>query len=240
MPGETQASYSILTACYSMLGSDKTTEVLAYTYSSNLTTTTVTGPITMWAQPMNIMWQFSDQILFPGSPEYAKPKSVEPSTDAPTPKPGLSSTIVVATSKFSPVPTSSPSNSDSVGTKLLGIGVAVGIAAAIITGTIILIIRRQRMRCWKPKHNANTSNRLVRMPSLELEGKPLPHKTDYDRNRCELEVLEEAQELEEEEKSNHSMSPIELVGSELPPQVHLRRQSSDLADWISPRIILLF
>lgn len=95
------------------------------------------------------------------------------------------------------------------------------------------------MRCWKSKHNANTSNRLVRMRPLELEGKPLPHETDDDRNRCELEVLEEAQELEEG-KSNHSMSPIELVGSELTPQVHLRRHSSDLADWISPRMILLF
>lgn len=51
----------------------------------------------------------------------------------------------------------------------------------------------------------------------EMEGNPPPREIDDDRNRCELEAREEPQELEEEKKESPA-SPVELAGSDVPPQ----------------------
>lgn len=52
----------------------------------------------------------------------------------------------------------------------------------------------------------------------ELEDQPHPCEMDDDRTRCELEVREEAQELEENKKREPAL-PVELPGSPLPGDV---------------------
>ncbi|KAH7047488.1 hypothetical protein B0J12DRAFT_124118 [Macrophomina phaseolina] len=244
--GDSGAGPPLLTACSSTLRPTVAAAVPAFTGARDLTATLVTGNIMMWAQPVNVMWQSSDLVLFPKFPDYADPDA--DATAPPTaPAPGATSRLAASTAtslsvlSFSGSPRSTPpqSNSGLSPTKFLCIGIGLGISAGILPSIILgLIIWRRRVRTRR-KPGYGRSKRPAKMRVPELDGDRLRYEMDGVRARCELEVCEQAQELAPGPKGSSAASPVELDGSEQIPQIHLRRQSSDLAELINARMVLL-
>lgn len=214
----------ISTACLSTFAKGSETTVEAVSGGQ----TAVTGVVTMWAQPVDVKWQETDLVLFPGFPPTASVEVVtsNSSADARTsqvvsqtsPLASISKSGSRAASTSSSVPSTS-SSSGSTGSHFLGIGVGVGIGAALLAVLLMSLIywrrsARTRDRNVEGEENSSNAAKVV----AELEGQPPPREIDDDRTRCELEAREEAQELEESKKREPTL-PVELAGSPLPGDV---------------------
>ena len=156
----------LFAGCVNQYPTDSVTSVTARTNSTDLIGVTITGPITMWAQPITVEYQNSDLSLFTSVPSAA------PST-TPTASPGASpplSSHMTATQIGSSGGTSSPS-SLSTGDKVgIGIGVTIGSLVLLIGLAIFIFLRKKRV---KDVVKQNPSNDAV-----EVAGKELPRELD--------------------------------------------------------------
>lgn len=180
----------------------------------------------MWAQPLDVKWQQTDLVLFSGFPpptiSSSKPTVVvEANSSAEAWSTIARQTSTTLTFSVSTSPTDSqesPSSSDR-GSHMMGVGVGVGVGVAFLTAVLVFLIY-WRQKVWA-RRNAEESRVELDSKSnamlAEMEGNPPPREIDDDRNKCELEAREEPQELEEEKKESPA-SPVELAGSDVPPQ----------------------
>lgn len=109
------------------------TTVLARVASTDLATTAVNGPLTMWAQPIFVRFQQQDLSLFPTSTATSTQGA------SPSRTPSQPSDI----SAVSPVPIRNPDPGLSTGAKA-GICVGSSIGGLIVLFTIVCFFRRKR------------------------------------------------------------------------------------------------
>ncbi|PGH01735.1 hypothetical protein GX51_05051 [Blastomyces parvus] len=104
--------------------------------------TQVTGPITMWAQPITIQLHSSDSSLFitPSTTTSSSPTAAQPSSTAPT-----------VSETGSGAPTSAPQSESSGFSKGagIGVGVGVGVGGVAIFAAIALWLWRRRKAASK-------------------------------------------------------------------------------------------
>lgn len=180
----------------------------------------------MWAQPLDVKWQQTDLVLFSGFPpptiSSSKPTVVVEANSSAEARSTIarqtSTTLTFSVSTSPNDSQESPSSSDR-GSHMMGVGVGVGVGVAFLTAVFVFLID-WRQKVWA-RRNAEESRVELDSKSnavlAEMEGNPPPREIDDDRNRCELEAREEPQEPEEEKKESPA-SPVELAGSDLPPQ----------------------
>ena len=142
---------TLLAGCLSTLASGSVTEVPYYvdSSSSTLSVTTVTGPLTMWAQPMQFAYQQKDLALFITSTSTS-------STSAPSSTTQPSATLTPITSTTS-IPSSSQTSQSQVSTGADGLsrGGAAGVAVAS-TLVAISLLALAIFLLWRRRSKGNT------------------------------------------------------------------------------------
>ncbi|KAL3256603.1 hypothetical protein BDQ94DRAFT_147840 [Aspergillus welwitschiae] len=129
--------------CYSMFPSTSSTIV---TVRQSDISTQVTGPITMWAQPIKIELQSSDSSLFVTASATSSTSTTPTTTVAePASTTSVASSTVPATSTSSSATNNSSSGLTSGAEVGIGVGVGVG-ALSLIIGIVFLILRHYKMR----------------------------------------------------------------------------------------------
>lgn len=122
-----------------MFPASSTTAVPERTKKTNLSPGTVTGPITMWAQPITVAYQSSDLSLYTTS-------TASTGTSIPTAEPnaGITTDYATSTSTSDTNPQRQSSSGLSTGAKAgVGVGAAVG---AVLIITIITSLLFWRLR----------------------------------------------------------------------------------------------
>jgi hypothetical protein len=133
----------LFAGCLSMFPSGSTTTVPGRTASTDLATTTVTGPLTMWAQPITVEYQPSDLKYF----------TVSDSTVSSAAATGQAS-ISTVTATSTPPSTSTPHLSQSMsGGAKIGIAIGCIVAAAIIGVAIYFFLPRRRKSTHPVTHH---------------------------------------------------------------------------------------
>ncbi|OJJ41680.1 hypothetical protein ASPWEDRAFT_48203 [Aspergillus wentii DTO 134E9] len=111
--------------------------------------TQVTGPITMWAQPITVQLQSTDSSLYVTSTATSSPAASVTASSA-------TSTSTSTTTPEPPSQSQSPSSGLSAGAKTgIGVGVGVAGAAVFILLAIWLLQRRKNKRKVQPMPNAH-------------------------------------------------------------------------------------
>jgi hypothetical protein len=130
-----ESSSVIFAGCVSIYPkSNIPTAVQARANDTDLTTTTITGPVTMWGQPVMVEFQKEDLSLFSTSTSTSSSTTASPSATRTQP---------AATSPVSATPSTKPNIGLSTGAKV-GIGVGVAIAVLLLLGVGIFFLRRKR------------------------------------------------------------------------------------------------
>ena len=160
----------------------------------DLTTTTITGPITMWAQPLYVEYRKQDLSLFSTSSPTTTTTS---SSSAVQPSSAASSAISAPTSSSSNGSDTNPSNNGlSTGAKAaIGVGAALG-ALVILSAIFFSFMRSRRSNKqrqpnpWPPHQPGFNRNEID--GSEAYEKPPVASKYFVFRKP----VLQETQELE--------------------------------------------
>jgi hypothetical protein len=129
------------------------TSVTTRANNTDLTGGTVTGPITMWAQPVTIEYQKSDLILFTLTSSAAPSKT---STASPAASPTLSSNTIPTQTVSSGGTSSPPSSNQSLSTGAkagIGIGVAFGSLLLLVGLALLIFVRKKRVKNENPSNN---------------------------------------------------------------------------------------
>ncbi|OJD26472.1 hypothetical protein ACJ73_02148 [Blastomyces percursus] len=143
---------TIFAGCISTFPESSTTTVVARTGQANLAHSVVTGPITMWGQPILVQFQSKDLSLYTN----ASTTTSSPSTSTTASQTSTQPTPSQPASNNQPPPTSLPPSSDgnepglSAGAKA---GIAIGAvgAVAILIGLVFFIrLSRRRNRHMPP------------------------------------------------------------------------------------------
>ncbi|KAJ5672992.1 hypothetical protein N7507_002119 [Penicillium longicatenatum] len=121
--------------------------------------TEITGPVTMWGQPISILWEKKDLSLF--VPATTTSASITSNTDSTTAS-GTTATSSLSTASTSPASATSDSGSSSVGSSSgglstgAGIGIGVGVGVAGVAGLAALAIwffmRKKRSQRSTPEN----------------------------------------------------------------------------------------
>ncbi len=166
------SSTTIFAGCLSIYpDSNGPTTVRARANDTDLTTTAVSGAITMWGQPIVVEYQQKDLTLFSTSVSTSSTSSTTASPSATTNQPALTST-------GSPSPSTNPKSGLSTGAQA-GIGVGVAIVALILLVIAAFFLRRKRQAGQKPN---NGSENRVELPIGESKPGELygDHRFQYD------------------------------------------------------------
>jgi hypothetical protein len=135
----TGATPTAFAGCLSLFPSSSVTAVPARDGNTDLTSITIEGPLTMWAQPITVIYREEDVSLF------TLPTNM---TTSATAGPTMSSIGRIATSTSTSMSTPAPAPQPSKplpGSVIGGIGIAAGIGAFILL-TCIFILARRRYR----------------------------------------------------------------------------------------------
>jgi LPXTG-motif cell wall-anchored protein len=151
------SSTTIFAGCLSIYPeSSGATTVRARANDTDLTTTAISGPISMWGQPVVVEFQQKDLTLFSTSASTSSTSSGTASPSATTAQPAVTST-------GSPTPSTNPKSGLSTGAQA-GIGVGVAIVALILLAIAAFFLRRKRKAGQKPN---NESENKVELPTNE-------------------------------------------------------------------------
>ncbi|KAJ6058184.1 uncharacterized protein N7446_007767, partial [Penicillium canescens] len=144
---------STYAGCTSMLPSDSSTIVTVRQVSGE--STQVSGPITMWAQPIQIQLQATDASLFTTATSTSASASNSATATA-------TSTSTSTSTSASGAPSSSSGSGLSQGASI-GIGVGVGVGGALIIAVLAFWFfrRRQTKRTWTRHTSARGIRRQV-------------------------------------------------------------------------------
>jgi hypothetical protein len=128
-----------------------------------LATTTVTGPLTMWAQPLWIEYQETDLSLFPATTTSSTSRPTSS-----TPQPSITMVLPSSsTATSSATPNIIPSNRLSHGA-IAGIGVGVALVALVFLATALFFCLR-RWRSSKSRRSPTNYNSYSAWQRHELD-----------------------------------------------------------------------
>jgi hypothetical protein len=163
------SSTTVFAGCVSIYPkSNGLTTVRARANDSDLATTAISGPVTMWGQPIVVEFEQKDLTLFSTS-------TSTPSTSSATPGPSATTKQTAVTSTAPPTPSTNPSSSLSTGAKA-GIGVGAAVVAIFFLGIAAFFLRRNRKAGRKPTSGLGGTAELPgdETKPTELHGNHLP------------------------------------------------------------------
>jgi LPXTG-motif cell wall-anchored protein len=174
------SSTTIFAGCLSIYPeSSGATTVRARANDTDLTTTAISGPISMWGQPVVVEFQQKDLTLF--STSTSSISSSTSSRSSGTASPSATTAQPAITSTGSPTPSTDPKSGLSTGAQA-GIGVGVAIVALILLAIAAFFLRRKRKASQKPN---NGSENKVELPTHESRPGELhgDHLFQYDQTK---------------------------------------------------------
>lgn len=149
------SSTTIFAGCISEFPEGGTTTVLARTGQESLVNSVVTGPVSMWGQPLVVQFKSADLSLFKDALTTSSPSTTGTTgqTSSPTDTRSRSATPSQAANNNQPSSTSSldsfrPSSDNSTGLSAgAKAGIGVGVAGlALLLAALVFFIRRSRRR----------------------------------------------------------------------------------------------
>ncbi|QSS52583.1 hypothetical protein I7I53_08273 [Histoplasma capsulatum var. duboisii H88] len=150
------SSTTIFAGCISEFPEGGTTTVLARTGQERLVNSVVTGPVSMWGQPLVVQFKSADLSLFTDALTTSSPSTTGTTgqTSSPTDTRSRSATPSQAANNNQPSSTSSPDSfrpsGDNASTGLSAgakAGIGVGVAGlALLLAALVFFIRRSRRR----------------------------------------------------------------------------------------------
>ncbi|KAJ5481839.1 hypothetical protein N7475_000651 [Penicillium sp. IBT 31633x] len=170
---ESRDSDTTFAGCTSGFASGDTTLVTVRQVSDE--STQVTGPVTMWAQPIQIQLEAKDSSLFVTSSPTTTATTTTTTATGDTP-PGATPSPSAPTQPSPSTPPGAPTNTATAGSSGLstgasiGIGVGVGMAGVIvIAGLAFWLFRRHRA---KKKLGSNADSSYQHPEASEIDGSP--------------------------------------------------------------------
>jgi LPXTG-motif cell wall-anchored protein len=167
------SSSIIFAGCVSIYPeSNGPTTVRARANDSDLATTAISGPVTMWGQPVMVEFQQKDLTLFSTSVSTSSTRSATASPSATTKQAAVTSTAP-------PTPGTNPNSGLSTGAKA-GIGVGIAIGALFLLGVAFFFLRRKRKA---GQNKTNGLEGIAELPRNEIKPKELhgDHLVQNDR-----------------------------------------------------------
>jgi hypothetical protein len=153
------------------------TTVRARANDSDLATTAISGPVTMWGQPVVVEFEQKDLTLFSTS------VSTSSTSSSTTASPSATTQQAVITSAVSPTPSTNPHSGLSTGAKA-GIGVGVVIVALFLVGLASFFLIRKRKAGQKAGQKpTNGLDGMAELPRNEINRTELhgDHLFQHDR-----------------------------------------------------------
>ena len=176
------SSTVLFQGCTSMFPSLSTTAVPARTKQTNLSPATITGPVTMWAQPITVAYQSSDVSMYTTS--TASSTGTSPTAE---PNARVTTDHAAATSTSDTGSLQQPSSGLSTGAKAgIGVGAAVGavLVIAIITSLLFWRFRKNAQQKAMRENQVNPTPFVYEVQSYPKAqiGPPQELATSYHNN----------------------------------------------------------